>query len=83
MAREVTGIALPPGERALHEPYLASARSELGDVGWEEALAEGRTSPYVDQAAEYALSSVQTHPTTTSTPEEPQDGEPPNELTGR
>ena len=38
-SREVTGIALIPGERALHEPYLASARSELGEEAWEEALA--------------------------------------------
>ena len=41
-ARGVTGIALSPGERALHEPYLAAARSRLGEADWEEALAEGR-----------------------------------------
>ena len=40
-ARGVTGIALSPGERALHEPYLAAARSRLGEAEWEEALAEG------------------------------------------
>ena len=32
-AREVTGISpVTPGERALHEPYLASARSRLGEA---------------------------------------------------
>src|SRR5215203_58676 len=30
MARQVTAIALPPPERTLHEPYLASARFRLG-----------------------------------------------------
>jgi DNA-binding CsgD family transcriptional regulator len=53
-AREVTGIALPPGERVLHEPYLASARSRLGDAAWEEALAEGWEMS-LEEAAEYAL----------------------------
>jgi DNA-binding CsgD family transcriptional regulator len=51
--REATGIALPPGDRALHEPYLASARSRL-EASWEEAVAEGRAMS-LDRAAEYAL----------------------------
>ncbi len=42
-AREATGIALSPGERALHEPYLVSALSRLGEAAWEEALDQGRT----------------------------------------
>jgi len=54
-AREVTGIALPPGERKLHGPHLASARSRLGEVAWEEALAEGRTMS-LEEGAKYALS---------------------------
>jgi DNA-binding CsgD family transcriptional regulator/tetratricopeptide (TPR) repeat protein len=54
-AREATGIALPPGERALHEPYLASAQSQLGDAAWEEALAEGRTMS-LEEGPEYAFS---------------------------
>ncbi|HET7271287.1 MAG TPA: tetratricopeptide repeat protein, partial [Rubrobacter sp.] len=53
-AREATGIALPPGEGALHEPYLADARSRLGKKVWEDALAEGRAMA-LDQAIEYAL----------------------------
>jgi predicted ATPase/DNA-binding SARP family transcriptional activator/DNA-binding CsgD family transcriptional regulator len=52
--RESTGIALPPGDRALHEPYLASTRSRLGEAKWEEALSEGRALS-LDEAAVYAL----------------------------
>jgi DNA-binding CsgD family transcriptional regulator len=52
--REATGIALPPGERVLHEPYLAAARSRLGEQAWDEALAEGRAMSF-EEAAEYAL----------------------------
>jgi predicted ATPase/DNA-binding SARP family transcriptional activator/DNA-binding CsgD family transcriptional regulator len=54
-ARGVTGIALSPGERGLHEPYLAAARSRLGEADWEEALAEGRAKS-LEEAAAYALS---------------------------
>jgi DNA-binding CsgD family transcriptional regulator/tetratricopeptide (TPR) repeat protein len=54
-ARGVTGIALSPGERGLHEPYLATARSRLGEADWEEALAEGRAKS-LEEAAAYALS---------------------------
>jgi DNA-binding CsgD family transcriptional regulator/tetratricopeptide (TPR) repeat protein len=53
-AREATGIALPPGERALHEPYLASARSQLGEEAWGAALAEGQAMS-LEEAAQYAL----------------------------
>src|SRR5215216_1628701 len=52
--RGITGIALSPVEWALHEPYLAAARSGLGDTEWEEALAEGREMS-LEEAAEYAL----------------------------
>ena len=51
--REATGIALPPGDRALHEPYLASARSRL-KAAWEEAVAEGRAMS-LDEAIACAL----------------------------
>jgi len=54
-AREVTRIALPPGERALHEPYLAPARTLLGERAWEEAIGAGRAMS-LDEAAGYALS---------------------------
>jgi DNA-binding CsgD family transcriptional regulator len=55
-AREATGIiAFSPGEMALHEPYLAAARSRLGEAEWEEGLAEGRAKS-LEEAAAYALS---------------------------
>ena len=82
-ARGVTGIALPPGDRALHEPYLAAARSRLGEEAWEEALAEGRAMA-LEEAAEYALSKEGTVDLpTTPVPEEPPAGEPMAKLTSR
>jgi predicted ATPase/DNA-binding SARP family transcriptional activator/DNA-binding CsgD family transcriptional regulator len=53
-AREVTGLALSSGEWALHEPYLAAARSRLGEAVWEEAVDEGRAMS-LEEAAVYAL----------------------------
>lgn len=64
-ARETTGIALSPGERALHEPHLTSARSQLGEWEWEEALAEGGTMS-LEEAAEYALSTETDQPEATT-----------------
>jgi non-specific serine/threonine protein kinase len=80
--REVTDIALPPNERALHEPYLAEARSRLGKAAWEEALSEGRAMS-LDRAAEYALSKEKADPSNTRVPEEQPAREPLNELTRR
>ena len=55
-ARKVTGIStFTPDEWVLHEPHLASARSQLGDEAWQEALAEGRTMS-LEEATEYVLS---------------------------
>jgi hypothetical protein len=81
-AREATGIALPPGERVLHEPYLATARSRLDEEVWEEALAEGRKMT-PDEAAEFSLSMEKTDPPKTGAPEEPPAGEPMGKLTSR
>jgi predicted ATPase/DNA-binding SARP family transcriptional activator/DNA-binding CsgD family transcriptional regulator len=63
-ARQDTGIVLPPGEWAFHEPYLAAARSRLGETAWEAAAAEGRAMS-LDLAAEYALSKEESEPPTT------------------
>jgi DNA-binding CsgD family transcriptional regulator len=81
-SREVTDIALPPGERALHEPYLAAARFRLGEAAWEAALAEGRMMS-LDQAAEYALFREDTDSPTTPVPQEPPAAEPLSELSRR
>ena len=69
-AREVTGFALPSGDRVLHESYLAAARSRLGEAVWEQALSEGRAMP-LDRAAEYALSREESAAPATSVPEGP------------
>jgi predicted ATPase/DNA-binding CsgD family transcriptional regulator len=81
-AREVTGIALPPGERALHEPRLSSARSLVGEREWGEALAEGREMS-LEEAADYAFSRDQVDPPTTTVPQEPSVGEPAPHLSRR
>jgi predicted ATPase/DNA-binding CsgD family transcriptional regulator len=52
---EATGFGLLPLESAMLEPYRASARSRLGEAGWDEALAEGRTMT-MEAAIGYALS---------------------------
>jgi DNA-binding NarL/FixJ family response regulator len=54
-AREVAGLPLSTGERTLHKPHLASARSQLGETAWREALTEGLAMS-LDEAAENALS---------------------------
>jgi predicted ATPase/DNA-binding SARP family transcriptional activator/DNA-binding CsgD family transcriptional regulator len=81
-AREVTGIALPPGERALHEPRLSSARSLVGEREWGEALAEGREMS-LEEAADYAFSRDQVDPPTTTVPQEASVGEPAPHLSRR
>ena len=80
-SRDDTGIALPPGDRALHEPHLSAARSRVGEAVWEELLAEGRAMS-LKEAAEYALSSKMTDPPTPG-PEEPPVGKLMDKLTRR
>jgi tetratricopeptide (TPR) repeat protein len=56
--REAVGAVaceLTAEEQAWREPYLAAARSQLGEAVWEEALAQGQAMG-LDQAIEYALS---------------------------
>jgi predicted ATPase/DNA-binding CsgD family transcriptional regulator/Tfp pilus assembly protein PilF len=81
-ARESTGIALPPGEWALHEPRLNASRSKLGEGEWGEELAEGRTMS-LEEAAEYALSSDRADLPTATVPQEPMAVELRSKLTRR
>jgi predicted ATPase/DNA-binding SARP family transcriptional activator/DNA-binding CsgD family transcriptional regulator len=81
IAREDKGIFLYPAERALHEPYLTSARSRLGEAAWDEALAEGR-SMSLEEAAEYALSEL-SESLTLEVEEEPSAQKPSATLTPR
>jgi DNA-binding CsgD family transcriptional regulator len=64
-----TGFGLSPQESAMLEPYRASARSRLGEAGWDEALAEGRTMS-IGAAIGYALSEEGSSTTTQSTTSE-------------
>ena len=77
--RQVTGItAYSPDEFALHEPHLALARAQLGEIAWEEALAEGRAMS-LEEAADYALSKEEMGPSMIPVTRKP----PANELTSR
>jgi hypothetical protein len=52
--RTSSGAPRPPDARLLYEPSMAAARSQLDEVAWEAAFAEGMAmSP--EEAAEYAL----------------------------
>ena len=53
--REAVGYQHTPEEDAWREPYLATARSRLGEAAWEEALAQGRAMT-LEPAIDYALS---------------------------
>jgi DNA-binding CsgD family transcriptional regulator len=66
---EATGFWIPPKECAMLEPYRASVRSRLGEAGWDEALAEGRTMS-MEAAIEYALSEEGSSTATQSTTSE-------------
>jgi predicted ATPase/DNA-binding CsgD family transcriptional regulator len=81
-ARRESGLALSPTERAVHEPYLASARSQLGEEGWEEALIVGRAMS-LEEAAEYALSEEERDSSPSSVFPIPSTDEPTSNLTRR
>ena len=69
--REAVGYQHTPEERALREPYLRAARSQLDEAAWEEAFTEGRTMS-MEVAIEYALSVEEPSTTTPSSiPEHP------------
>jgi predicted ATPase/DNA-binding CsgD family transcriptional regulator len=66
---EATGFGFLPQENAMVEPYRAHARSRLGEAGWDEAFAEGRTMS-MEAAIEYALSEEGSSTATPSTTSE-------------
>ena len=82
VAREAIGIPLASGERALHEPYLDSARFRLGERSWEKALGEGHAMS-LEAAAEYALAGKEVDRATTPVSERMPAGESTVELTPR
>jgi DNA-binding CsgD family transcriptional regulator len=65
-AREATGIALSPTERALHESRLGAVQSRLG-ARWEEMISEGRAMS-LEEAALYALASEESDPSEATAP---------------
>ena len=59
--REEIGVPLQPEDRKLLDPFLAAARSSLGEVAWQATLAEGRVM-MPEQAIEYSLSAEKPAP---------------------
>ena len=66
---EATGYRFGALESDMVEPYRTSARSRLGEAGWDEALAEGRTMS-MEAAIGYALSEEGSTTATQSTTSE-------------
>jgi ATP/maltotriose-dependent transcriptional regulator MalT len=66
---EAADHGLSPQESSMLEPYRASVRSRLGEAGWDEALAEGRTMS-MEAAIGYALSEEESSTVTPSTTSE-------------
>jgi DNA-binding CsgD family transcriptional regulator/tetratricopeptide (TPR) repeat protein len=80
MLREAMGVPLRPDERAVYEPYMAEARSQLDAAAWEAALAEGRAMT-LEEAVGYALS--EDTPVTPASAEQQVTGKTPATLTRR
>ena len=59
-AREATGIALPPGDRAAYERDVAAIRARLDEATWRRACAEGQAMT-LEQAVAYALEVDEKH----------------------
>ena len=53
--REEIGVPLQPEDREILDPYLATARSSLGEIVWQTTLAEGQAMTQ-EQAIDNALS---------------------------
>jgi DNA-binding NarL/FixJ family response regulator len=69
-------------ERALRNPYLTAARSQLDEALWEATFAEGQAMT-IEKAFEYALSEEKPHPSTVPVHERPPAAEPMGCLTRR
>ena len=80
--REAIGYRQTPEERALREPYIATARSRLDDAAWEAAFADGKAMTF-EEAVEYALSEEEAGSSPTAVSEEPLAIQPSAKLTRR
>ena len=56
--REEIGVPLQPEDRMVLDPYLATARSSLGEIAWQTTLVEGRAMT-PEQAIEYSLDTAE------------------------
>ena len=68
--REAIGYQNTLEEDAWREPYVAEARSLLGEASWKEALAQGHAMG-LEEAIEYALPAEKPSATTSSTTAQP------------
>jgi DNA-binding CsgD family transcriptional regulator len=80
--REALGYQQSPKERSLREPYLAVARSRLGEAAWDTAFAEGQAMSF-EEAVEYALSVDELSPPALPASEQPSTGAHQTGLTRR
>ena len=80
--REAVGARQPPEQRDLRQPYLTSARSQLGETTWEAVFAEGQAMTF-EESVEYALSEEQTASASSPAPDQPLAQEQPPALTHR
>jgi DNA-binding CsgD family transcriptional regulator len=80
--RETAGYHQAQRERALREPYLASARASIEQTAWEEAWEEGCKMTF-ERTVKYALSEEESAPPTPPGPEETSSSKPLNKLTPR
>jgi DNA-binding CsgD family transcriptional regulator len=82
--RRAYGMQLPALTYSVtdYEGRLAAVRAELGEVGFEEAWAEGRTM-VLEEAFEYALSDEETTLASSQKPDQPLAHEQPPALTQR
>jgi DNA-binding CsgD family transcriptional regulator/Tfp pilus assembly protein PilF len=82
LLREDIGAPLPSKERAIFEPYLASARSWLKQEAWEATLTEGRAMSF-EEAVECALLAEELSPPAPLASEQQATGAQPPDLTRR
>jgi predicted ATPase/DNA-binding SARP family transcriptional activator/DNA-binding CsgD family transcriptional regulator len=80
--RETVGFSQSSAQRALREPYLTAARSQLDEASWEAAFAEGQTMS-LEEAIGYALSEEETITISSQEPDQRLVREQPPELTPR
>jgi serine/threonine-protein kinase PknK len=68
--REVVGYRQAPRDHSLREPYLAAARSQMDEVAWGTAFAEGKAMG-LEEAEEYTLSEEETAMASSPAPDQP------------